>query len=42
MSQPEEYRCTDCGKPMAAPGTCTDCLIKNQDYAPEDDDEGDG
>lgn len=34
-----EYRCTDCGKPVPVPGTCTDCLIENQDAAPEDDDE---
>jgi DNA-directed RNA polymerase subunit RPC12/RpoP len=24
------YECTDCGKEISSPGTCADCLIKNQ------------
>lgn len=24
------YTCTDCGREIARPGTCADCLIKNQ------------
>ena len=26
----DDYNCTDCGRGMSAPGTCTDCLVKNQ------------
>lgn len=24
------YKCTDCGRELPSPGTCTDCLAKNQ------------
>jgi len=30
MGKDNGYRCSDCGKPMNRPGTCTDCLIKDQ------------
>lgn len=26
----DQYHCTDCGNGIPAPGTCADCLIKNQ------------
>ena len=25
-----EHACTDCGKPISYPGTCPDCLVRNQ------------
>lgn len=26
----DDYHCTDCGNGMTRPGTCADCLVKNQ------------
>lgn len=26
----QDYRCTDCGKPLPGPGTCVVCIVKNQ------------
>lgn len=26
----QDYRCTDCGKPLSRPGTCAACIVENQ------------